>query len=169
MVVLKRAMNNGKEAALAAKHTLESNNPATQPLLDLLPDSEPLPTMQQVEQKASKQLLRSLTQLAEQCRAANFKPLEVFSRSVQCKRREAGTQGIRTNPRAKAKLDQLPLEAKWWEVAVRALQHLKVPQSVGDLIAAYLQILIWAQLNDMSVTMVELCLNHMLPGSPQRS
>ena len=94
MVVLKRAMKDSKEAAIAAKQTLAANNPATSTLLKMLPDEGPLPTMQQVERKASKQLRESLAKLAKQCEAASCKPLEVFSRSVQCTTHKTGAPRI---------------------------------------------------------------------------
>lgn len=52
MVVLKRAMRDGKDAALQARLTLIANNNATAHLLMLLPDDEPLPTMQRLQRDA---------------------------------------------------------------------------------------------------------------------
>ena len=53
MVVLKRAMKDGKEAALSARQALISNNPATGPFLMMLPDDGPLHAMQHMQRKAS--------------------------------------------------------------------------------------------------------------------
>ena len=97
MVVMKRAMKDGKEAALTAKQILISNNPATSALLKMLPDDGLLPTMQQVEQKASKQLRESLAKLAKLCESAGCKPLEVFTRSAQCTAHKEGPQKIVQN------------------------------------------------------------------------
>ena len=83
-MVLRRAMQDGKDAALAAKQTLICNNPATRHLLDMLPLEMPLPAMQQVEQDASDELLESLTSLAWHCAIAECQPLEVFTRSMEC-------------------------------------------------------------------------------------
>ncbi|CAL5223111.1 g5573 [Coccomyxa viridis] len=125
MVVLKRAMKDGKEAALVVKHALKSNNIETRLLLDLLPNNGPLPTLQQIEQKMSLPRLLSLSNLAEQCKAANLKPLEVFTRSVQCtaRRNAFGIVSIRS----------LAPDLS------RDLQQLGAQQKLADLIVAYLQ------------------------------
>ncbi|CAL5223206.1 g5681 [Coccomyxa viridis] len=70
MVALSRAIKAGKMAALTAKMTLVSNDPATATLLNILPAEVPLPKIRHVEDKASERLLECLTQLAEQCKAA---------------------------------------------------------------------------------------------------
>ncbi|CAL5218565.1 g256 [Coccomyxa viridis] len=87
MVVIKRAMENGKEAAMAAKMTLADKNPTTSLFLAMLLENGPLPTLKQIEQRASDELLESLTKLASQCAAAQCQPLEVFPRSMQCRAR----------------------------------------------------------------------------------
>ena len=156
MVVLKRAMKDGKEAALVVKHALKSNNIETRLLLDLLPNNGPLPTLQQIEQKMSLPRLLSLSNLAEQCKAANLKPLEVFTRSVQCtaRRNAFGIVSIRS----------LAPDLS------RDLQQLGAQQKLADLIVAYLQPLAQRQdeegVNRRS-NALEVCLNHMLPGSSQ--
>ena len=85
MEVIQRAMmGHGRETALAAKQLLVSNNPAAQSFLAMLPDDGPLPSLQHVEEQASKHLFKSLAKLAKQLEAARCQPLEVFTRSVQC-------------------------------------------------------------------------------------
>ncbi|CAL5223082.1 g5541 [Coccomyxa viridis] len=99
MVVMKHAMEDGREAALAAKQTLVSNNPSTQPFLAMLPDDGPLPSVQHVEQQASEQLLDSLTKLAKQLDAALSQPLEVFSRSAQCTTHKTAMESLASKGR----------------------------------------------------------------------
>ena len=167
MAVLTRAMEGGKKAALAAKGTLISNNPDTQPLLDVLPENGPLPTVQQIEQKASDQLMMSLTKLAKQCEAASCQPLELFTRSMQCNTRKAGVQKICISTSVHERQAQrnqagMTLPDGWCSTCTRDLQQLGVPQRLADLMVAYVQVLGWQQSEGDETANPDL--NHMLPG-----
>ena len=72
MVVVKRAMRDGKDALSAAKLTLGSNNQATRPFLQLLADNAPLSTMQEIEQRATDQLVDSLTKCGQAVRSCRL-------------------------------------------------------------------------------------------------
>ncbi|CAL5225617.1 g8472 [Coccomyxa viridis] len=74
MVVLRRAMKGGTQAALAAALTLTSNNPATQPLLDMLLDYGLL-------------CLHSASQAVQ---GSKLPATEVFIRSMQCNTSNTG-------------------------------------------------------------------------------
>ncbi|CAL5218564.1 g255 [Coccomyxa viridis] len=84
LVVTDRALKNGKEAMFAARLIMVANSLDTLPLLEMLPQQRPLPTVKQLQQRASDVLLDSLTKLTSQCAAAQCQPLEVFTRSMQC-------------------------------------------------------------------------------------
>ena len=53
LAVMKRPMRAGRQAMCAARLILVTNNIDTCPLLEMLPDQGPLPTVQQLEQRAS--------------------------------------------------------------------------------------------------------------------
>ena len=173
MVVLKRAMKDGMQGGLAAAQTLITNNPATQPLLDLLPKDGPLPTIQQLEQKASVQLQISLTMLANQCKAAKCQPLEVFTRSMQRTTHKAGVDiiGMEFRPKdrhARKRQRSVTLPPEDCQELVQALQQLGVQLRVAELVVAYVQFLILWE-SHKTVVPVEEYLKHMLPGNLQRS
>ena len=167
MLVLKRAAKYGRDTALAAKRTLISNNPDTQPLLEMLPDDELVPTMQQIEQEAPGQLLESLTRLTKQCEESSVLPLELFTRSMQCTTRKAGVQKICVSTSVHAKQpgkDQpgIVLPDSWRPACMRDLQQLGVQQSLADLVVTYVEVL--AQQQSEGDETAELDVNHMLPG-----
>ena len=173
MVVLKRAMQDGREAAIAAKLTLAANNPATSTLLKLLPDDGPLPTMQQVEQKASKRLRESLTKLAKQCESAGCKPLEVFTRSAQCTRSKEGPQrtvkGTMTSGQQYTPSNRLQLDSVF-QGSVQFLQQLGVQESVARFILTLMRFVAMQQSPANRTTelpVAESDPNHMLPGELQ--
>lgn len=186
IVVVKRAMRGGREAALAAQQTLINNNPATQPFLKSLPADGPLPTMQHVEQTASKQLLESLTKLAKQCSAATCQPLEVFSRSVQCTTHKTGEPrlqafwsqaGFNLKGKVQGRLENL-LQTKMPQMVtckdspelVRGLQRLGVQESVVHLMNTFIMFVKMRQSPGYRANMLDDSdLNHMLPGELQRS
>ena len=187
MVVLKRAMRDGSEAALAAKQTLNNNNAATRPFLKSLPDDGPLPSMQQVEQTASTQLLESLAKLAKQCSAATCQPLEIFSRSVQCTTHKTGEPRLQAfwslvgaKGKVKSRLEHL-LQTKLPQMAsaasgnyspeaVQGLRQLGVQDSVVHLMSTFIEYVKLRQSPGNKANMlVESDLNHMLPGELQRS
>ena len=171
MVVLKRAMKGGREAVLSAKLSLAANNPATQPLLKSLPDDGPLPTMQQVEQKASKQLRESLAKLAKQCESAGCKPLEVFTRSAQCARRREGTQRTVKGVMSTAQqymLSNMPQPDGICQGTVHFLQHLGVQESVARFIVTLMHFVARQQNPANRATgLAESDLDHTLPGELQ--
>ena len=178
MVVLKRAMKGGKKAALAAKQKLISNNPDTQPLLEMLPVDGPLPTMQRVKQQASERLLDSLTKLAEQCSAAQCQPLEVFTRSVQCTTHKSARESLAVKgriyqrqqrlhqlDRALARLErELPTGSSIMHHHV-GLRQQGVPPYVASLTANFLQYygMLRAHCNQPA-TEHRSDLDHLLPG-----
>ena len=94
MEVMQEAMRDSKEAAMAARLTLTNDNPAMRPFLAMMPENGPVPTVKQLEQRASDQLLESLTKLANQCAAAQCQPLEVFTRSMQSRVHMAAANSI---------------------------------------------------------------------------
>ncbi|CAL5223079.1 g5538 [Coccomyxa viridis] len=181
MVVMMRAQKEGREAALAAKQTLVSNNPATQPFLDMLPDDGPLPTMQHVKQEASDQLLHSLTKLAKQCSAAHCQPLEVFTRSVLCTTHQIARESLATKGRYHQRQRQLQqLDKKLAQFksfltrdgplmeCLRGLEELGVPGHVATLTMSFLQI--YRLLRDKKywkqpATEHRSDLDHLLPGA----
>ena len=176
MAVLQRAMQAGPDAAVAARHTLISNNPATQTLLKLLPDSGQLPTIQQLEQQESILLLADVMKLARQSEAANFEPLEVFTRSVQCTTRKAAVAIIGVNVSVRGRRpanDQHRVDLLRSSRLEQDLQQLGVQQGLADLIVAYLRFLMLRDDDDSvagsRAVPAELYLNHMLPGSLQPS
>ena len=152
MVVIRRAMKDGRDAAIAAKQSLLSNNPATQPFLMMLPDDGPLPKMKHLEQQASEQLLRSLTTLTNQCDAAHCHALEVFTRSVHCTTHKAAMESLaikgriyqrqqqmeqldETLARRKRRLTTAPPVLE----CLKALQELGVPAHVAALTVTFMQ------------------------------
>ena len=181
MVVLKRAMKGGKEAAIAAKQVLVSNNVTTRHLLAMLPDEGQLPTMQQVQQEASAELLESLTKLARLCEAARCQPLEVFTRSVHCTTHSAALESIKakgrvyeqqrmqrskaTMARHNARLQSMPTLQK----AFDDLQQLGVQLNTARLpvVMTFLHVL---RMLHRDVAMLHRSdLEHMLPGKLKRS
>ena len=160
VAVLKQAMTGGREAVNEAYETLLINNRTTLPMAlficKLLLGEGLLPTMQMMEQRASVEIWQSLTILAEQCKAADLQPLEVFSRSVQCTMR-------------KAKVNIINLKYLLPGLS-QGLQQLGAQKGLADLIEAYMEALAQRPYDDSiynSINTLEICLHHMLPGSPQ--
>ena len=170
MVVMKRATKDCR--AHHAKLTLEYNNPATSPFLKMLPSTGDLPTMKQLEQKASDQLLKSLTKLAEQCAAAQCQPLEVFTRSMQCTARLAARErGFDHRGAFDWELwkrqQRMPMPPSLSQKLhlVAEMQQKGVEQSLADLAATYFQLVNVYNDDTSSAPRIASDLNHMLPGS----
>ena len=170
MVVMRRAMGDGEEAAIAARLTLVTNNPATHPLLQMLPTNGQVPTMKQIERRASVQTLQSLSKLAKQCAGARCQPLEVFTRSVQCTTRKAVTErivaqeGVRERQQRKH-LQRASLALSWRQQTEQALQELGAQQSMAALILTFLNV--YGRLlsdNNQAAVLAESDLDRMLPG-----
>ena len=173
-VVLQRVVQDGKGAVPGAKRNLCSNNPATCLFLMMLPDDGQFPTMQQVEQKASGQLLEDLSKLVKQCEAAGCQPLEVFTRSVQCSKLMAGVQRNREMKRVRRRHERdndetcAPLADSVCQQLRQDLQQLGAPESLADLMEACWQIFARHQdVGKKTVTLAESELDHMLPGQLQ--
>ena len=169
MVVVKRALIDGKQTMYSAKQTLEMNNPATHRFLRMLPDYEPLPTMKQIEQRASDQLLQSLTKLAEQCAAAQCQPLEVFARSMQCGARMHDLGGRAAMPGAydwqlRQEQQGLPADPPSSQGLAKRLQRGGLQDTMAALIAAYWQAFhAYSKDHEANPFMVH-DLEHLLPG-----
>ena len=84
MVVMKRAMREGHEAVLTAMTRLLCNNLYTVVVLELMGEDQELPSMKAIEQALLGEGQDLVDLLARQCAAADFQPLEVFTRSAQC-------------------------------------------------------------------------------------
>ena len=184
MVVIKRALKDGREAALTAKQTLMNNNPATRPFLKSLPADGLLPTLQHVEQQASKQLLEGLAKLAKQCKAADCPPLEVFTRSVQCTTHKTGEPRLQAfwsyvgaKGKVQSRLENF-LQSKMPQMVrckdspelMQGLQQVGVQESVVHLMNTFIKFVKMRQSPGNKPNMlVESDLNHMLPGELQGS
>ncbi|CAL5223081.1 g5540 [Coccomyxa viridis] len=182
MVVMKRAMNEGREAAMTAKQALISNNPATQPFLMMLPDDGPLPTMQHVKQESSDELCDGLINLAKQCAAAHCQPLEVFTRSVQCTTHKTAMKSLASKGRMYHRQQQLHQLDNILAQYKRQLSNVEsiseclygviieqgVPESIAILTASFLQT--YRLLRDTKywyqpATEHRADLDHLLPGA----
>ena len=84
LVVLSRALKNGRAALAYTKKVLAINNPFTTLFSEQLPHGGELPSLKWVAESAPVSLRHSLGLLAHQCKAAGCQPLEVFTRSAQC-------------------------------------------------------------------------------------
>lgn len=182
MVVLKRAMNNGREAAIAAKQILISNNPATRPFLMMLPDDGKFPTLKYVEQRAPARLLESLSLLADQCDLAGCQPLEVFTRSVQCTTHKAARESVAAKDVMHEKMQQLGMnlqqlkpklhQPSWAAETVSSLTAFGLPDTLAVLIVVFLTTFRLLQSNDYVPATPPLQhhprtdLDHLLPGEP---
>ncbi len=173
MVVMKRALTDGREAALAAMLILGSNNPFTRRFLMMLSNSSPPPTMKEIEQRATDQLLEHLTELATQCARVQCQPLEVFTRSMQCAARvthrdlfeELGERG--------------PLDWELWKMprsmpyyspdALERLQRDGMPRVLAHLWLTFTEALNVYNLDPKTAVLAAPDLNHMLPGRLQHS
>ena len=175
MVVIKRAMENGKEAAMAAKMTLADKNPTTSLFLAMLLENGPLPTLKQIEQRASDELLESLTKLASQCAAAQCQPLEVFPRSMQCRARTpiANCIAVERDVYERQEEDEqqhVPPAAPLEEDLMRALQQLGVQRGIVDLVVSCMQaISLYSQYGSQGIDLVSSDVTHLLPGKLQSS
>ncbi|CAL5218575.1 g269 [Coccomyxa viridis] len=168
MVVMKRALTDGREAALAAMLILGSNNLFTRRFLMMLSNSSPPPTMKEIEQRATDQLLEHLTELATQCARVQCQPLEVFTRSMQCAARvthrdlfeELGERG--------------PLDWELWKMprsmpyyspdALERLQRDGMPRVLAHLWLTFTEALNVYNLDPKTAVLAAPDLNHMLPG-----
>ena len=159
MVVLKRAMCIGKGATFTVKKNLVSNNPATQPFLSMLPDDGELPTMKQLEQKASVHTLESLTKLAEQCEDAHCQPLEVFTRSKQCYARRKLVGSVRLL--VKGRQPDAILPPSMCQKPEHAQEKPGFMQKVENLVVTCMKFMILRSKESTAA----LDLHHMLPGN----
>ena len=83
--LVKAATDSGSDVVHDARRVLVSNNPLTRCYLDLLQDDANLLSLEALERTESPKPSEALTLLAEQCAAAGCQPLEVFTRSLQCR------------------------------------------------------------------------------------
>ena len=170
MVVMKRAAKDGREAASAAKLTLVSNNVATWALLSMLPEEGALPTVKQLEDRATDKLLESLTKLGEQCAAAQCQPLEVFTRSMQCTAHRTAANSmaaiLKMHKRQQQKKLQL-VPPSWRQEKLQYFQQVVVKQSLADLMVGFLHVAKLHGIDNNAVSLFRPYLNHMLPGRPQ--
>ena len=176
MVVMKRAMTRGREAALNTRLTLIANNPVTAHLLAMLPDEGAFPTMQHVQQKACEHTLEWLTTLASQCAEAGCQPLEVFTRSVQCPWHEAAHGEMRAKRRThkgrvferqqQAPQQHRDLPPSWYQDTEQALQRLGAQQSMAALIVSFLRLYDGCRISGApdSTALMRVNITHMLPG-----
>ena len=170
MEVMKRAIEDCSEAAHVARLTLLSNNTATQPLLNLIADSGPLPTTQHVEQTASVKVFDSLTTLARQCKAAQCQPLEVFSRSVQCTTRKAILDGMIADRagyarQCEALQQRITLPPTVCPEDFQALQELGIKPTLAAPVVIFVHIRnLVASVDGGSTPLAQSFFSHMLPG-----
>ena len=84
LVVLKRAMFEGHEALITAKERLWCNNSFTVVVLQFISNGKELPSMKDIQQMLQIDDWDVLDALVAQCAAAGLRPLQLFTRSVQC-------------------------------------------------------------------------------------
>ncbi len=168
MVVVKRAMMP-KHKIIYTMLTLEFNSPATRPFLMMLPKNGSLPTMKDLEQRATAQVLESLTKLASQCAAVSCQPLEVFTRSVQCdarvKKLEHG--GVQRGAYEWQQQEQrrMPLAPSFLQGLAEGLQRKQWPQDMADLYVTLSQVVGLYKDDAEAASYGPSDLDHMLPGT----
>ena len=174
MVVVERAMKDGKDAACEAMLTLGTNSPATRFLLVMLPEEGALPTMKDLEREASELCHGSLTFLAKVCAEARCQPLEVFTRSVDCTACKAALQAMSAPDGGVCeKLKQTPQQPEipplsWFQETEQALQQLGAQQSMAVLILSFLKFYMNQMSDDKDTEeATRLDIAHMLPGTFQ--
>ena len=170
MVVIKRALSNSKQSVCSAKCILEMNNPATSDFLRMLPDNGLLPAMKQVEERASAQLLESLTKLAKQCAAAQCQPLEVFTRSMQCDARvkeleHGGVQRGAYEWQQRKEQQRMPLLSSFLQGLAEGLQRKHWPQDMADLYVTFAQLMRLYEHEAEATSYGPADLDHILPGT----
>ena len=84
LVVMKRALMNGGDAAALVGTKLAFNNSAMRSLLNRLSKGAAMLSLAPFGRNAPSKMLDSLTLLAEQCAAAGCQPLAVLTWSAQC-------------------------------------------------------------------------------------
>ena len=84
MVVIKRALLEGRDAASVARQRLLCNNWDTFVVLQLISVERDLPSITYIKEMLQTEGQDLVDLLARQCTAAGFQPLQVFRRSVQC-------------------------------------------------------------------------------------
>ena len=94
LVVLRKAMNDSPAAVPAAKEVLMSNVPQLEHFLCLVPDEGELPSLKQLEGSASPALRDCLNHISEVCAAAECQPLEMLTRSIQCRAHLTALQSV---------------------------------------------------------------------------
>ena len=172
MVVIKRAMKDGRDAAYEAKLTLIANTPAAQPLLLMLPEEGALPSMKDLEGEASDLCRNGLSVLVDVCTEARCQPLEMFTRSVECTVCKAALRKLTANGEASERRQQRPqqcgiLPLSWYQETERALQQLGATQSMAALIVSFLKVYKHLLTVDpKSAEYARADLIHMLPGNP---
>ena len=173
MVVMKRAMKGGKEAAWEAKKTLHDNNIATSPFLMMVVEGGPLLTLKQIEQSASDEVLESLTRLASHCAAAQCQPLEVFTRSMQCRARTplANIIALERDVYERQQEDDqqhAPPAPPSYQDLTRALQQLGLQRGIVDLVISCMRAIgLYRQYGSDALTLVSSDITHLLPGRLQ--
>ena len=170
LAVMKRPVRGGKQAMCAARLILVTNNLETCPLLEMLPEAGPLPTVQQLQQRASDELLQSLTELARQCAAAQCQPLEVFKRSLQCKTHRAAAHSIAAKRKMHRKLQQKKLHPRlpgWRQSFLQSAHDAGVQQILADLVVSFLAAQTLYNVDEEAAALFQPYLDHMLPGRLQ--
>ena len=184
IAVLEKAVRDGVQETVAVKKNLISNNPATCPLLMMLPDKGTMPSMRHVERTAPCRVLDSLSLLAQQCAAAGCQPLEVFERSLECTSHRAALEskangGIMAQrqqqieelaPRYETALKRFANGSSCPDVtfaraAVAALAQQEVSHKLQDVITNFFTTF-WGlcESNDHPGWQLTAELDHMLPG-----
>ena len=171
--VLKEELGDSRAAANAAQEIMQANNAAVTPFIETLSNVGPLPSLQRVEQTASERLVESLQQLAQECEAASCKPIEVFTRSVQCKRRRDSSQDLQLAAAAQKAQSSLPPTSARCEDIAESLCNLGVVKSLAYLIVTSAHLLsesvgdIARGNTQLKPHEVYIGLDHMLPGELQ--
>ena len=84
LVVMRKALQDGRDSLTATKEVLLSNDPQIDHFLRLVPAGGELPGLKQLEGSASLALRDWLGSMSEVCAAADCQPLEMFTRSALC-------------------------------------------------------------------------------------
>ena len=181
--VMKRAMLLGHEAFRTARERLWHNNSHTLVVLRFINDDKELPDIRDIEHVLRRDDQDLLDLLARNCTAAGFQPLQVFTRSMQCKVMAACTAAfsmsgteLPARHQQVAELDRVFAEHSFTATWVRTTVNLLARQGILELYAELIMFVL--------LLLVELCrwsfrpsdlqrgeglgyaaLDHLLPGS----
>ena len=145
IVVMKRALLEGHDAASVARQRLLCNNWDTLVVLQFISIGRELPSIDHIEQALQTEGQDLLDTLARQCTAAGFQPLQVFGRSVQCEvtfackaAQSRGEAAVLARHQQVAELDRAFVKRSfpptWGKTTVSLLLRQGVPKRMAELI-----------------------------------